>query len=617
MGSGIKERTCVLSSSFQSTIRNNTSMSLRNTAQARRMKTAIAAETGNIQGMAERFIAESHDYLINRIPQASYDNNAGEDPIKIRYSTAPIEDREYVEMLATGENAEGSMPGRDCTGAESSIDTSINNRGAFGCNLPGQTIHGGYDVFSRVLKGKAWETDVICALDLITKMHYNEYIRMLREDLPKRAVEQFGYSLERNVIEMGKYNTSILNGFTFAEGTFPAPPQGTLDLATVRRVFQIMESQGWVGPREVQTSHAAFETMRLNYKNNTNLTLEATLVSSETQYVGADEQVIDWGGIRWVLKNRPTRGYLRTTSTGYEFVPVRPIIARAGTGQGVVSDINEDYFNASSYCEGERRELYEIGFYIAPNAARRESFAVPQVADKRFSQSMFNFEVSMIDGAYLDCNVDNLKFFFRMLHAYAFESTNPELMGAIIYRVQPDIIYVNEPSNNRPEDTDDDNVTLGGALPQQHNDCSYEDQTDDSEALAQAVLPEPTEDDPVPTPGAGQLRWYNAGPLTTEQDAGSIKVWVERIGGVLGAATATVGTVEGTATDPEDFTHTLAQVLSWADGEAGRKSITVPIVAAATAGSVFTVAKSAQTGASWTGATSVSITIDSAFDALP
>ena len=581
------------------------------------MKTAIAAETGNIQGMAERYIAESNDYLVNRIPQASYDNNAGEDPIKIRYSTAPIEDREYVEMLATGENAEGTMPGRDCTGAESDIDTSINNRGAFGCNLPGQTIHGGYDVFSRVLKGKAWETDIICALDLITKAHYNEYVRMLREDLPKRAVEQFGYSLERNVIELGKYNTSILNGFTFQEGAFPAPPAGTLDLSTVRRVFQIMESQGWMGPREVQTSHAAFETMRLNYKNNTNLTLESTLISSETQYVGKDEQVVEWAGIRWVLQNRPTRGYLKSTATGYEFVPVRPVIARAGTGQGVVSDINEDYFNCYSYCEGERRELYEIGFYIAPNAARRESFAVPQVADKRFSQSMFNFEVSMVDGAYLDCNVDNLKFFFRMLHAYAFESTNPELMGAIIYRVQPDIIYINEPSCDRAEDTANDNVAMAPANPIQHSDCSYEDWTDTSSPLEQAVLPTPTEEDPVPTLAVGQLRFYTQGPIVTELDAGTLKVWVERVGGVLGDTSVTLTPVDGTATDGDDFTSPGATVLSWNDGEAGRKSISIPILSTGDSGTAFTVARSATVGATWSGATSVTVEIDTAFDAIP
>lgn len=592
-------------------------MSLRNTAQARRMKTAIAAETGNIQGMAERFIAESHDYLVNRIPQASYDASVGEDPIKVRYSTAPIEDREYVEMLATGENGSGNMPGRDCSGANADIDTSVNNRGAFGCNLPGQTIHGGYDVFTRVLKGKAWETDVICALDLITKAHYNEYVRMLREDLTKRAVEQFGYSLERNVIEVGKYNTSILNGFTFKEGSFPAPPEGTLDLATVRRTFEILESQGWEGAREVCTSHTAFETMRLNYKNNTGLVLEATVVSPETHYIDRGESVVDWGGIRWVLKNRPTRGYLKKTADGYEFVPVRPTIARAGTGQGVVTDVNEDYFNCSSYCEGERRELYELGFYISPKAARRESFAVPQVADKRFSNSMFNFEVSMIDGAYLDCNVDNLKFFFRMLHAYAFESTNPELMGAIIYRVQPDVIYVNAPVNHRPCDSDDTAVTMAPANPVQHNDCSYEDWTDTSSPLAQAVLPVPTEDDPTPTLIHGSLRFYTQGPIVTELDAGTLKVWVERVGGALGDASVTLTPVNGTATDGDDFTSPGATVLSWADGEAGRKAIEIPILSTGDAATAFTVARSATVGATWTGATSVSVEIDTACDTLP
>lgn len=597
-----------------------TTMPRPDPSQCRRMKTAIAAEVGNIQGMAERFIAESNDYLINKIPQATYDPSLGEDPIKVRYSSAPIEEREYVEILVSGEE-NGSMDARNCGGSNEGINTSINRKGAYGCNLPGQTLHGGYDVFQRVLKGKAFETEPVCALDLILKAHYNDYIRMLRNDLPKRAVEHFGYSLERNVIEFAQYNTACVNGFVTAAGAFPAAPEGCLDLATVRRTFAILEAQGWTGAREIHTSHAAFETMRLNYKNNTGLTLEATLVSSETQYLDGDTQAVDWAGIRWVLSKRPTRGYLRTDGAGNKvFVPVRPTRARAGTGAGVVVDINEDYFDCETYCDGERHELYEVGFYVHPTAAHRESFAIPQVADKRFSNSMFNFEVRMIDGAYIDCNVDNLKFFFRLMHAYAFESTMPELMGAIIYRVQPDVIYVNAPAGcNRPCDLNP--VEVAPALPQQLDACSYADRTDDCAGdVAQALLPVPTQDDPIPAPAAGLLRFVNVSVIT-ETDAGSLKVWVERVGGVDGAATVTldaatggVANVDGTAVAATDFTDPGTVVLSWADGEAGRKSYTVPILAGGAGGVWFSVKRTLPTGATWSGDTNIRVDIDTACD---
>lgn len=576
--------------------------------ECRRLKSAIAFETGNIQAVSEKYIAETHNYLVNKIPQSSYNLAAGEDPRKVRYSTAPIEDRPYIEMLVNGDES-GEMPARNCAGYEEDITTTINKKGSAGCHLPGQSIHGGYDVFYRVLKGKAWETEPVCVLDLLLKEHYNDYIRMLRTDLPRRAVEQFEYSLERQVIEAARYNTSIVNGFTHAEGVFPAVPEGMLDLGYVRRLFQILEAQGWSGAYEVQTSVQAFEMMRLNYKFNTGMELQTTVNSTETQYLDKDETSVQWGGITWVLKKNPTRGYLVQKNDGYEFVPVRPTRARAGTGGGVVVDVNEDYFNCWTYCQGERHELFEVGFYIDTKAANRQSFAVPQVADKKFSQNMFNFQVDMIDGAYIPCNEDNLNFYYRMKHAYAFESTYPELLGGLIYRVQPDRIYINTPVCTDPC-IDSDGIRMAQPEPLKHDACSLELQENDcSSDVVSAFLPVPTENDAFPTPTAGQIRFVNAGPIVTELDSGSLSVWVERIGGVEGVATVTLTPADGTATSGDDYTTTGAILLTWADGEAGKKKITIPILDTGDAGTEFTVARTLPVGASWVGVTSVTVQI--------
>lgn len=577
----------------------------------KRLKSAIAAEEGNIQAVSERFIAESHDYLLNKIPQTSYDLSAGENPRKIRYATAPIEDREYIPLLVDGDES-GTMPARNCAGYEEDITTTINKKGSAGCHLPGQTIHGGYDVFYRRVQGKAWETETICVMDLLQKEHYNEYIRMLRTDLPKRAVEQFEYALERDVIQLSTHNTSVVNGFTWGEGVFPALPEGMLDLGYVRRLFQILEAHGWEGPREVQTSVQAFENMRLNYKVNTGLELQSTIVSSETQYLPYGTTVIEWGGIRWILKDKPTRGYLVKKNDGYEFVPVRPTKARAGTGGGVVVDVNEDYFNCWTYCNGERHELYELAFYISPKAMNRQSFAVPQVADKKFSQNTFNFEVKMIDGAYIPCNEDDLNFYYRMKHAYGVEALWPELMGAMLYRVQPDLIHINTPVCNNPC-VDANGIRMAPANPVQHDECSLELQENDcSDVVEQAFLPTPTETNPFPTPVAGNLRFVNAGPIVTELDSGSLAVWVERIGGVEGAAGVTLTPANGTATGGDDFTNPGAIALTWADGEAGKKKITIPILDTGDAGTSFTVGSSSVTGATWVGVTSVTVDIEEA-----
>lgn len=583
-------------------------MPLPSTKRCLRLKTAIAEEVGNIQGMAERFIAESNDYVKQRIGEAQFDPDAGEDPIKVRYSTAPIADTPYIDLLVSGhETTEQGT--RDCAGQYTGISALSDARGAMGCNLPGQSIRGGYDVFTRTLKGKAWETEPFCALDLILKKHAEAYIAMLRGDLPRRAMEQFNFSLERNVIELGRYNTSATSGFVTGNGEFPAIPAGRLDLGTVRRLAAIVKVQGWTGPFEVQISAEAFERMRLDYKTNNSLEIQTTIESNETHHLGDDVTVISWAGIRWVITDTPTRGYLKPNSDGgYDFVPVRPTVARAGTGEGIVVDVNEDFFAGFTYCDGARYELYEASFFVHPTAATREGFAMPRMGGKQWSGNLFNFEVNLIDGAYLDCNKDNFKGQFRILHAYAFESLKPELMGAILHRVAPEKIYLNTPDTD-PDAPDLDSIVPAQPGPLPSSPCTDDDlSTEGCDDPTTFLLPLPTEDEPAPAPDEGSLRFWNEGPLETLA-GNTLRVHVERIGGTEGAAAVTLTPTEGTATDPEDYETPGATVLNWADGEAGRKHIDIPITDDATDGSVFTVAKSGESGAVWVGATSVTVNI--------
>jgi hypothetical protein len=577
------------------------------TARCARLKTAIAEEVGNIQGMAERYIAESDDYVKQRVRAGTFDPGAGEDPIRVRYSTAPIPDSPYVDLLTSGHETTANRT-RDCAGQYEDIDALTDARGAFGCNLPGQSIRGGYDVFTRVLKGKAWETEPFCALDLLLKAHAEAYIAMLRGDLPRRAMEQFKFSLQRNVVALGRYNTSATAGFVTAAGEFPAVPEGTLDIGTVRRLAQIVKIQGWTGPFEVQISTEAFERMRLKYKTNYNLELQSTIESNETHHLGDNTTVITWAGIRWVLTDTPDRGYLKPTgSGGYEFVSVRPTKARVGTGEGIVVDVNEDYFKGYTYCEGVKYPLYEASYFVHPNAAVREGFAMPRMAGKSWSGNLFNFEVNLIDGAYLDCNKDNFKGQFRILHAYAFDSTNPELMGAILHAVAPEQIFVNEII------AETDQVPDASIVPQEPGPLIGDDCTAaDLEACDDAVshlLPLQTEDDSNPDAVVGTLSFWSQGPLQT-LPGNTLRVCVERKGGTSGAASVVLTPTEGTATDPEDYETPGAATLEWADGEAGRKCLDIPITEDASDGSAFTVAATDPTGAAWAGATSVTVNIE-------
>ena len=560
-------------------------------AQCARLKTAIAFEEGNIQGKSERFIAESDDYLIRRIPSGQYDTTQGVNPRKVRYSTAPIEDTEYVDLLNEGVH-EGTMDSRNCAGNAEEFDATVDNRGAFGCNIPGTGIHAGFDEFTRVLQGKAWETDPACVLDLVLKEHYNEYIDMLRNDLPMRAKEQFEYSLERNVVALARYNTAVVDGFTHAQGEFPARPTGVLDLGTVRRVSALLKAQGWTGMMEVgPISEEAFETMRANYKAKEGVELQSTLDSSETRFVSEDVQSIVWGNIRWIISENPLRGYLvPIVGGGFKFVPVRPVLARRGTGGGLVTDINDDYFGCSVFCDGKRHDLYEVGFYVHPSAATREGFAVPQVAGKKFDKNMFNFMVTMLGGNDIECNRDRFKFAFRILHAYAFESMWPERMGAIIYRVSPDSVNAVLPTcEDECAPPAGDEIEMAQPDNPVHDSCSEEDCDEAAcdDIPTQTIDPVPTQAESCPDPQVGVMRLATCGPIITESDSGEVCVFIERAGGSLGAASVNFQTVNGTAVDGVDFTATSGTV-NWADGENDRKKVCIAILPAGAGSLEFT-----------------------------
>lgn len=566
--------------------------------------------------MAEQRLEEGPDYLINRIPQGSYDPSKGTGQRKIRWSFAAPEDYGYIDLLTSGDS-NGTMPGRNCAGDNEDIDTIINNKGAAGCNLPGSTLYGGYDEFYQTIKGKAFETPPMCYLDFAHGYNVMDYINGLRDNLPMRGREQFEYSLQRNVIESAQYNTSVVSGFTTAAGSFPAVPTGALDLGTVRRMFRLLRRNGWAGTPEIgPISYEAFETMRNNYKKFEGVELQSSLDSDETRHIPFGTQAVNWGGIRWILSDVTMRGYLVPQSDGTnKFVPVHPTKTRAGTGGGVVPEINPDFDNCFTVCEGVRYELYEVGFAVDPSAANRNALAESQIPG--LTGNKFNFDVRMLTGNDIECNVDDLKFAFRMLHAYSFELLWPERMGAILYRVSPDCVNSVAPCCDvECAPAPGNEVGIKHPDGPVSNSC-FEDDCNPAacdDIPKNTVAPLPTQDNNCPTPDEGVIRLSTCGPIITETDSGTVCVWVERAGGSIGAAAVDYATGDGTGVDPTDYLD-VSGTLNWADGENDRKKVCVPIVSTGAGNTAFTFTISGVVGAeladgATTGCASVSIQIE-------
>lgn len=585
-------------------------------SHCQRLKTAIAERIQEITGQSERWIPDSDNYVTSRLSRGVFDPSLGPNPRRLRYGFAPAEEREYAPILVQGD-VNGNMTGADCSGADSQIDTTVNRTGAYGCDLPGQEVQGGFDVFSYELKGKAFETGWACALDLLLKHAYNPYIEGLRKGIKREAIKHHGWALERDVIALAKYNTSVVDGWLTSQGAFPAPPSGAINYETVARTFSILGAEGWTGPRIVGgLSREAFEKMRENYRTQHGYNIETTPSSLETEQLPAGATAVHWNGIDWVFSEFPLRGWLRQLPNGsQELVPVRPTISRAGTGGGIVPDINPDYWNCRTTCNGQSHELYEAAFIIHPDFAKVLSFSMPSVAGKTWSGQLFNLDLRLIDGPTVTNrfgvqNTDNFKFFIRALHAYSFEPGDPELAATILYRASPYNPIAVAPTCTAP-DPSGPLVGVAPAFPQQHDGTRACGDPNAPECdLASFPVVQGTQTDPCPdTEGPGEFRFADGTSITTAGNT-VLRLAVERVGGYAGAATVTVNTANGTATAGSDYVAVVGLVLSWQDGEGGAKYVDVEILGAAAADETFTVALSGATGAIVaTGASPLTVTI--------
>jgi len=77
---------------------------------------------------------------------------------------------------------------------------------------------------------------------------------------------------------------------------------------------------------------------------------------------------------------------------------------------------------------------------------------------------------------------------------------------------------------------------------------------------------------------SGTIRLASAGSFSANEDSGSANIIVERVGGSTGAVSVQVDTADGTATLADnDYAAVTGQIVSWADGEFGQKSVPLTI----------------------------------------
>ena len=598
-----------------------------NPVKCKRLRTALPLESGNIQGMTEKAIAESADYLLTHIPQGNYATGQGIDPYFTRWGVPPIAETAYYDPRGTpnlGTN-NGLMEARGQDGQPRTETVNVNGQGALGCAMPSTEIGSmGFDTFFRDMRANKWTIGPLCAWDFLD--YAEPQIAALRtalyERYPQMLKDNFEYELRRRVITSSLYNYSVIAGMPHSAAGFPAIPTGQLDLGVVRRIINgPMKAHGWTGMPEVSVSEEAFETMRANYKTFKALTLESTLDSSETHYIG-DVRTIIWGGVKWVINPEPMRGYfIPAPAGGVTFIPVYPRTYREGTGGGLVDDYNSGYDDPYIFVDGQRHQMYEVSMAVHSTAFERQAMAMPAMLGKSWSKNLFNFEVEVLDrnnGGLIDCNEDNMKWAWAIRHVYGWQPKNPERAFAIVHQVAPNAINIVSANTLFPPGdwtagpgASAAAVEVAEPAPNGSGPCVDDEMIitcpafDEDNLVPNVLEPLP---DGATTPNVGKYFFAGGTPVGAQKNT-IVQIPVTRVDGVLGATSITITPTAGTATSGAGNDFLLgATTLNWADGEGGTKYAPVTVLATATTGQSFTmVATGALT--SDDGVTAVTVTI--------
>lgn len=517
---------------------------------------------------------------------------------------------------------DGQMTARTETGFTGLFDTDINDFDDNACH--GQTVINyaqGFRERGAKYFTNAFTTPVKCVreFDRLSPRHIRAYFEGMRNQFARYGIDNYAENLTNMVIRYGEANASVIaaNRFELTAGGFAAPPvyRMTIDFLQQyrRRIVQVKKSlrqpvsDNWL--LEVEMPQADWVDAIIEdgkQRNPTGTVYNTEILTDELGKLRGRTYSV-YGGIKCYFNEEPIRGYFRLSGTGvYRFVRVLPWINEPGEIGGLVSTYNPDYENDVVTVDGQQYNMVTLLLHIDPTSFTRMGLEKPIKPIGEGNDSL-NYNVKVIDGAYIDCNEHNDKFKLVGRHEFLLKITRPELSGAIAYRsgrrpgyalaVTPRIDIESATATAfeqvfREQDID--------ACSQAN--CAQCDQIADGNL--QCVDPGAGTSAVLTLAGAGAVQVFVPGvntPVTFE---------VLRAGGGANVVTVAYATANGTATSGSDYTATSG-TLTWEAGDNSPKRVTIPFLAAATDGQTLTFTLSAPTNATLAaGASVANITIE-------
>lgn len=369
---------------------------------------------------------KSKAFVMAQIPDGGVvDYNDNNDTIE--YTAAMQAHRQYRDIDANPRDLiSGQMEGRDENGRTGLFDTQVNEIDPNACSGTCRFRFGqGFKTYTTRDYELPMSTDVVCARDYIRKgrAHVDGYFRGLTKSFRDYGKDNYEANLMNLVIANGGANASVLgaNEFRVTSGGFVAPPKNRMSIHFLRQYRQYMvrenalDELGYLEiymPREDWFDAVTEDQVQRNLMGNTASFNTHTFDDKRGNLMGKQFGVYD--GIRCVFEEMPVRGYYKPTGesggeTFSDFVRVYHWKNEVNEDGGLSAEPNHSYDDPFIVVDGIRYDMVTLAFVINKKSFTR--FGLGAAKKYRGEKPMGqNFDMSVRDGAYLDCNDFNDKF---------------------------------------------------------------------------------------------------------------------------------------------------------------------------------------------------------------
>ena len=586
------------------------------------------------------------DGNIARLKSKDMGRRVGVEPSEEVFSLTMVDPGAVRQIDSGDDNLQAeTMLGVDALGNEVEIDTLGSDKANALCkDTWGGSFGVGKDSYKPTFYVKDIRFPVFCVDELAdSTTEARSIMRTIHDQAGDLAINMLDYNLHELILERQLGNTSIANEVKFSSdldnvpaNAFPYEPQSYLNHEFMKRIHEITMRDPANHGKKFYVEASSFQIEAAIEADQRQRGIERRSLEKVTDPFRVGEEMFEYDGITYVKRKYAdyVGGVDLGGDRGIAFVRPFDYVHQAGNTYGVVARANYSLEQGDFISVGNNRyRKYEIAHWYYEEAVK----FVPYIGNKDFPTSgdekIKNFQYSSPaafkpywvaphaitdpDGSPIENSRNQfqqmaLKTMFGLFHRPDIIQSGSVLMLPRHRNIQletpitgPDgraVPDVNPISEDREAVlyTDRETVTAGSIEA-------------DGGGLELSEIPGPTL--PFPplaedVPGQFRVGGSGAEAETTEEFNDAVDITFLRVDGSQGAATLDIATQDGTATAGQNYTATTA-TLSWADGETGPKTVTVPLLDDDIATAVeFTVVASNATGATAPDQDTVTVTIN-------